>query len=153
MRILTHSLILLFAASSLVAADVETLFVIRELKGEMRVYSPPSGEVLATPEKHEDTQSDTVYIQREKESGKETFFVSHNNGRSKVATLVGEKSLTFIESYGDNNFIWTICLDKKLKDGSFLVMYASVKADGILGSTSSSIMSGRAYRPLQARGK
>ena len=139
-------LCLLASPSALLAANAETLFTLRNLKGEIQIYSAPDGSLLLHPEKHEDGQSDSVYLQREKEGEKENYFVAHNNGRSKVVVVVGEKSLTFVESYGDNNFLWTICFDKKDKDGSCLVVCVSVKASGILGNTSSSVMSGRAYR-------
>src|SRR5689334_3056736 len=108
------------------AKEAETLFVLRELKGEIQIYTAADGSLLRRPEKHEDGLSDAIYIQREKEDGKDDFYIAHNNGRTKVIPIVGEKSVTFVESYGDNNFLWTVCLDTKDKDGSFLVLCVRV---------------------------
>ncbi len=135
----------------LCAAETETIFTIRNLKGEMRIYSSPSGDVLPQPKKSEDAQSDPTFIQKEIEGGQESFYVSHNNGRRKLVPIVGEKSISFLESYGDNNFIWTVCLDTKNSDGSFLVIYTSLKAAGVAGFVTTSVMSGGAYTALQAR--
>lgn len=142
---------LLLAFSGTCRADTETLFTIRDLKGEMQVYSGAIGSVLPQIKKNDDAQSDAIYIQREKEGEKEKFYIAHNNGRHPVILIQGEKSISFLESYGDNNFIWTVCLDKRNPDGSSLAIVANIKAAGVAGYTTSSIMSGGAYTLLQPR--
>lgn len=117
----------------------------------MRIYTDSKGAVLSKPKVEADKNSDPAYILKEKTGEQESFYVVHNNGRHSLIPIVGEKSITFVESYGDNNFMWTIVLDSKNPDGSYLAIVASSKADGVLGLKTTSIMSGGAYTLLQSR--
>lgn len=137
-----HLLLFTFLFSCVLhASETETIFAIKKLKGDIQTYTDKNGSLLERPKKEEDGISNTIYIQRKNENGKGVYFIN----RTEVIPIAGEKSLTFLESYGDNNFLWTIYLDKKDEDGAFLVVYTCIKANGALGLVYSQVMSGKAY--------
>jgi hypothetical protein len=130
---------------SVSAEGPRTIFKISDLKGTTTWFTGDDGKPLAEPKTEDDGQSDTIYIQAEDENeGGESYFISHNNGRAPSVMLRGEKSIVFVEAYGDNTFTYTICMDHKHPDGSLLVVCTNTKGKGVLNAVSSSTMSGKA---------
>jgi hypothetical protein len=141
-------IILLLLPTFALANEADTIFVIRDLTGESQIYTAADGRILSQPEKVKDNGSrDTIYIQRETTEGKDAYYIVTNTGRAEIIPIAGEKSVTFVESYGEreNNGVWTIWLDKMHEDGSFLVVWVRTKRIGPDRLVGSLVLSGRAY--------
>lgn len=88
-----------------------------------------SGALSASP----DRIAGEITISIEKEGDEDQHYIEHNGGKHRVFSVRGKNSITFVESYGGSIFLWTVCLEEKNKDGSFLLIMTANLTDGALG--------------------
>ena len=146
MRRIVFYLLVISIVSSL-SAEVTELFKFGELEGFTFSHTdlgkrPADGNgYLINPDKI----NSEVKILKEEDGEKDQYYISHNGGLTPVIPISGEFSLTFLESYGGNNFLWTVCLDEKNDDGSFMLIMTANLADGAFGIRTR-VFRGKAYR-------
>ena len=131
--------------------QAETLFTLSDLKGQSVMYADAK-EFAGGPKFMDNKAGNDMFLQSKKGANGTTYHIVHNAGSSEILYLDsgGSNSMQFVEMHEGEVGTYTICFDRKFKDGSYMVLYSSVKANK-MGLTVGTLFWGKATPSLRVR--